>query len=108
MHTPWIGSRKIAVIPAVVNGPNFSPPPANWIIAALLVPLLVVIGSGSGTRAAPPGPTVPYQDSYPITVVAGDYDLVYWVLDFAPGAGIPLHSHGGPTAMLEVAGELTL
>ena len=41
-------------------------------------------------------------------MVAGDYDLVYWVLDFAPGAGIPLHYHGGPTAMLEVAGELTL
>ena len=31
MHSPWIGSRKIAVIPAVVNGPNFSPPPANWV-----------------------------------------------------------------------------
>jgi len=31
MHTPWIGSRKIAVIPAVVNDPKFNPPPANWV-----------------------------------------------------------------------------
>lgn len=31
MHTPWIGSRKIAVIPAVVNDPTFNPPPANWV-----------------------------------------------------------------------------
>ena len=31
MHTPWIGSRKIAIIPAVVNDPKFNPPPANWV-----------------------------------------------------------------------------
>ena len=80
------------------------------VIAALLLPVLAIGASGSGTvaRAAAPGPTVPYRDSYPITVVAGDYDLVYRVLDFAPGAGIPLHYHGGPTAMVEVDGELTL
>lgn len=76
------------------------------IVAALLVPLLAVMGSG--TMAAAPGPTVPYHDSYPITVVAGDYELVYRVLDFAPGAGIPLHFHGGPSAMVQVDGELTL
>ena len=31
MHKPSIGSRKIAVIPAVVNDPQFDPPPANWV-----------------------------------------------------------------------------
>src|SRR5436190_1890806 len=81
-------------------------PGTLFMVAALLGALLVL--GASGTRAAAPGPTVPYQDSYPITVVAGDYDLAYWVLDFAPGAGMPLHYHGGPTAMLDVAGALTL
>jgi quercetin dioxygenase-like cupin family protein len=78
------------------------------VIAALLVSLLAIGASGSATMAAAPGPTVPYQDSYPITVAAGDYDLLSLVLDFAPGAGIPLHYHGGPTAMVVVEGELTL
>jgi hypothetical protein len=65
-------------------------------------------GSGSMAMAAAPGPTVPFQDSYPITVAAGDYDLLYLVLDFAPGAGIPLHFHGGPAAVVGMEGELTL
>lgn len=78
------------------------------VIAALLVPLLAIGATGTATMAAAPGPTVPYKDSYPITVAAGDYDLLYRVLDFAPGAAIPLHYHGGPTAMVVVDGELTL
>src|SRR4051812_28233473 len=77
-------------------------------MTALLIALLALGAGGRTTLAAGPGPTVPYHDSYPITVVAGDYELVYRVLDFAPGAGIPLHYHGGPTAMVEVDGELTL
>jgi quercetin dioxygenase-like cupin family protein len=55
-----------------------------------------------------PGPTVPFQGTYPITVQAGDYDLLYLVLDFAPGAGIPLHYHGGPATVVGMEGELTL
>jgi len=78
------------------------------VIAALLIPLLAYTASGTATMAAAPGPTVPFKDSYPITVQAGDYELVYRVLDFAPGAQIPLHYHGGPTAMVVVEGELTL
>ncbi len=78
------------------------------VISALLAPLLAIGASGSATMAAAPGPTVPFQDSYPITVEAGDYDLLYLVLDFAPGAGIPLHFHGGPAAVVGMEGELTL
>ena len=31
MHTPWIGQRKMVVIPAIVNDPQYNPPPANWV-----------------------------------------------------------------------------
>jgi quercetin dioxygenase-like cupin family protein len=78
------------------------------VIAALLVPLMAISATGSATMAAGPGPTVPFQNSYPISVEAGDYDLLYLVLDFAPGAGIPLHYHGGPAAVVGMEGELTL
>src|SRR5437868_3917439 len=47
------------------------------VMAALLVPLLAIGLSGLASRAAAPGPTVPFHDSYPITVAAGDYNLVY-------------------------------
>ena len=56
----------------------------------------------------PPGPTVPFQGDYPITVAAGDYSLVNLVLDFAPGAAIPLHYHGGPVVVVGMNGMLTL
>ncbi len=89
---------------------NVKIPRTLSVIAALLVPLLAIGASGGRTMAmaAAPGPTVPFQDSYPITVEAGDYDLLYLVLDFAPGAGIPLHFHGGPAAVVGMEGELTL
>jgi quercetin dioxygenase-like cupin family protein len=80
----------------------------RFVIAALalLTPLLAI--SMSGIVAAQTGPTVPFQGTYPITVTAGDYDLVYLVLDFAPGAAIPLHYHGGPATVVGMEGELTL
>ncbi|HST04022.1 MAG TPA: cupin domain-containing protein [Chloroflexia bacterium] len=56
----------------------------------------------------PPGPTVPFQGDYPISVTAGDYDLVNLVLNFAPGASIPLHYHGGPVVVVGLEGMLTL
>ncbi len=78
------------------------------VIAALLIPMLAIVASGGVTMAAAPGPTVPYQGSYPITVEAGDYDLIYLVLDFAPGAQLPVHQHGGPATVVGMEGELTL
>jgi len=79
------------------------------VMAALLTPLLTV-GASGGLAAAqtPPGPTASFQGEYPITVEAGDYDLTYLVLDFAPGAEIPLHFHGGPALVVGMEGTLTL
>jgi hypothetical protein len=30
MHTPWIGGRRFAFIPAIVNDPQFDPAPPDW------------------------------------------------------------------------------
>jgi quercetin dioxygenase-like cupin family protein len=75
-------------------------------VLALLAPLALV-GAVRG-QEMPPGPTVPFEGSYPVTVAAGEYDLVYLVLDFAPGSAIPFHFHGGPAAVVGMEGELTL
>jgi quercetin dioxygenase-like cupin family protein len=76
-------------------------------IAFALFAPVVVVGARS-SQAAPPGPTAPFEGHYPITVAAGDYDLVYLVPDFAPGAAIPLHFHGGPATVVGMDGVLTL
>ena len=79
------------------------------VMLALLAPL--PFGGALNALAAPAaqaGPSVTFQGSFPLTVEAGDYDLIYLVLDFAPGAGIPLHYHGGPALVVGMEGELTL
>jgi quercetin dioxygenase-like cupin family protein len=64
--------------------------------------------SGLGAQPAAAGPEISFQGTYPLTVDAGDYDLTYLVLDFAPGAAIPLHYHGGPALVVGMEGILTL
>jgi quercetin dioxygenase-like cupin family protein len=68
------------------------------------LPLVGVASSWAQT----PGPTISFQGTFPLTVDAGDYDLTYLVLDFAPGAAIPLHYHGGPALVVGMTGTLTL
>lgn len=80
---------------------------------ALLAPLplggaIQTLAAPVAAPAAPAGPTASFQGTFPLTVEAGDYELVYLVLDFAPGAGIPLHYHGGPALVVGMEGELTL
>jgi quercetin dioxygenase-like cupin family protein len=77
-------------------------------MAVILLPKGAEVTTVIDTAATLPGPTVAYQGSYPLTVSAGEYDLVNLVLDFAPGAQIPLHYHGGPALVVGKDGELTL
>lgn len=44
--------------------------------------------------------------AFPITLAAGDYELVNQVLDFPPGSGVPQHFHGGPAVVTVLTGEL--
>lgn len=56
----------------------------------------------------PPGPTVVYQAEFPIHIGAGEYTLNNDLLDFAPGAGVPEHFHGGNVLVTALDGEITL
>jgi quercetin dioxygenase-like cupin family protein len=79
------------------------------IMAVILLPKGKDVTTVIDTQSKIPGPTVAYQGTYPLPgVAAGDYDLVNLVLDFAPGAEIPLHYHGGPALVMGKNGALTL
>ncbi len=53
-------------------------------------------------------PAIVYQAAYHISVPAGEADLMGLVLNFAPGAGVPNHAHGGPLIVQVLLGQLTL
>jgi len=78
----------------------------------LFVAVIVAFAAAADEKAsqsmAPPGPTATYQAKYPLSVQAGDYDLLTVILDFAPGATVPRHFHGGYVLVTVLSGELTL
>ena len=60
------------------------------------------------SQPATTGPVNVATNKFPITVTAGDYDLVNQVLDFPPGSSVPNHVHGGPVVLSVLSGELTV
>ena len=55
-----------------------------------------------------PAPVNIVLQSFPITVAAGDYELINQVLDLLAGSSVPNHMHGGPVVVTVIAGEVTL
>ncbi len=69
---------------------------------AMLLPLSVVAQTD-----APPGPATRHLSRTDGLPVSGEYEIVQWVLDFAPGAWSPVHTHGGKVLTTVLQGELT-
>lgn len=44
----------------------------------------------------------------PVTLAAGDYDIVNQLLDVMPGGYMRKHHHGGPVIVMVISGELTV
>jgi quercetin dioxygenase-like cupin family protein len=44
----------------------------------------------------------------PVTLAAGDYEVVNQLLDVMPGGFIREHRHGGPVIVMVISGELTV
>lgn len=68
---------------------------------------LTTTDSGATTQNAPPGPTTVYRNQTSVDNLDGDYDLVQLIVDFAPGAWTPSHTHGGPVLVTVLEGETT-
>src|SRR6185436_16631742 len=54
-----------------------------------------------------PRPFVSYQFKTDVDPVTTPYDVVQAILDFAPGAATPYHTHPGIVMVTVVAGEIT-
>jgi quercetin dioxygenase-like cupin family protein len=74
--------------------------------AALLSLLLLVANGAAFGQELPPGPKTIYRSSLPGQTIQGEFELLNLVLDFAPGAATPLHTHGGPGIVMVLDGEM--
>ena len=80
---------------------------AYFLLAALSVALSTA-GFSSGVSAQePPLPVNRYVSQFPVSTAPAQYELVQLVLDFAPGASTLIHSHGGPTYVTVLEGQVT-
>lgn len=76
-------------------------------LVALFALVLALPGGVVLGQPAAPGPTVVYRTTMEVTSPPAAFDTVNLVLDFAPGAWTPLHSHGGQGIVTVLDGEVT-
>jgi quercetin dioxygenase-like cupin family protein len=62
-------------------------------------------GAASG-QELPPGPQVVYRTTMEVSNPPAAFETINLVLDFAPGAWTPLHTHGGQGIVTVLEGEL--
>jgi quercetin dioxygenase-like cupin family protein len=66
---------------------------------------LTTVQEGAATPAV--GPTTVAQGTFRIPTPPAAFEVVQLLLDFPPGAWTPPHSHGGPTLVTVLDGEVT-
>jgi len=76
--------------------------------ASLFLLALTLAAPAAARPNAAVDPTTAAQVDMPVTLAAGDYSLLGFVLDLPTGAGFAAHVHGGPVAVMVVEGVLTL
>jgi quercetin dioxygenase-like cupin family protein len=67
--------------------------------------LTTVVGAAQGADL-PPGPKTVYRTSLPGLTMQGEFEMINLILDFAPGAATPMHTHGGPGIVTVLEGEI--
>jgi len=87
---------------------NTTDAPARVIFAVLLPPgASLTTGVGDVSEQAAPQPQLVSRTGLTASDPPAQFDVVNLVLDFAPGAWTPLHSHGGQGLVTVVEGEVT-
>ena len=76
--------------------------------ALLLIPQRPAVTGAEPPAQLPPGPRTVHQSALEIATPPAPLDAVQMVLDFAPGAWTPPHSHGGDVLITVLAGTMTV
>ena len=88
---------------------NMSDTSARVLVTAVIpagAPLTTIVATGA-TGQVPPGPRTVAMSRRPLeTPPSAPYDLHHYVLDFAPAAISPAHTHGGPAYVTVLSGVM--
>jgi quercetin dioxygenase-like cupin family protein len=81
-------------------------------VGLLVIPQQIAVTgaqpSAQPSAQLPPGPRTVHQSAMEITMPSAPLDAVQTVLDFAPGAWTPPHTHGGDVLVTVLAGTFTV
>lgn len=83
-------------------------------LSVLVIVLLASVGvlaqqqAQTQTDDLPPGPTSISRSVLEDQTLTEQFDLVQLVLEFAPGAWTPMHTHGGVGVVTVLEGEMTV
>lgn len=75
-------------------------------VRTLVAMLTLVLPAAVALGQAPPGPALMYRTQMEVTGAPATFDLLNLVLEFAPGAQTPLHTHGGQGIITVLEGEV--
>ena len=85
------------------------------IVISVLAPLASVASpfassghAGAASGQQPATVTTVFEKRFEAATPAAPFEIVQRVLEFAPGAGSPLHTHGGQTFITVLEGQITL
>jgi quercetin dioxygenase-like cupin family protein len=87
------------------NSPNMAR--VSYAVALPKGAALTTVVGGPPSEQLPPGPKPVYRTSLPGLTMQGEFELINLILEFAPGAATPLHTHGGPGIVTVLEGEIT-
>lgn len=78
------------------------------IAITLILPFSASFGDEKGVPGSLPAPDRVYEAKFPVALPAGEYELVSTIIEFAPGAGVATHKHGGHVLVQVLSGVVTL
>jgi quercetin dioxygenase-like cupin family protein len=68
---------------------------------------VAVLATQALAQDLPPGVTIAVNDAFAPSHELGAFQAMTFVIDIAPGAGFPLHSHPGRSEVMLLEGDLT-
>jgi quercetin dioxygenase-like cupin family protein len=79
----------------------------RWSTSLIIIALLALtLPLSTAAQTVIPGPSTRHISRTDGLPISGPYDIVQFLLDFAPGAWTPLHTHGGKVLVTVLEGEV--
>jgi quercetin dioxygenase-like cupin family protein len=79
----------------------------RWSTSFVFVALLaLMLPLATAAQTVIPGPSTRHVSRTDGLPISGPYDIVQFLLDFAPGAWTPMHTHGGKVLVTVLEGEI--